>query len=381
MVMSFMILPWRPELVFIGTSAMGSIQVTGSFAAVWRADLNKSSDASSSAFKQFQCQLSSWVMKVSSIIKYEHKKMEVLHPEIVFFNPLHSEEKNAILCYDVRTEELELFAKLEGKPDVYRLQVFQPMVSCWATPIPRYEALRGMYDGSYSFWVQSTSESKSPLLNICKFMKSTFYKDYMKNVTEEATLDMLAEIIQRRKKKISEIKEEVTCKTLAELLYPPVSIESVCTRNMVVPSRKRKLGGMVITERKQPRFVDDKEAGFKDVVSYVAAVGNPKEVEQGLMCETEQLPVQHPNFENFVSNWQWNTHTHLFPDDKEADFEDDDSYMAALVKWKELKHGFYIETWAEIPHPFGGRTLEDQGKAMLACYFGKGRLMFKDVVG
>ena len=46
-----------------------------------------------------------------------------------------------------------------------------------------------------------------------------------------------------------------------------------------------------------------------------------------------------------------------FPDDKEADFEDVDSYMAALVKWKEMTSLMtstpYIETSAEIPHPLG----------------------------
>ncbi|CAN0853358.1 Putative F-box/kelch-repeat protein At1g15680, partial [Linum grandiflorum] len=260
-------------------------------------------------------------------------------PEIVFFNPLGSEEKNAILCCDLRTQELELVAKVVGKPDVCRLQVFQPSVSCWATLIPRYEELRGLYDGNYRFWVQSSIEAKThplpPSLSICKdeVMKSNFYKDYISIVSSEATLDIMAEIIQRRRNKISKniLRErqfdkeldaqetvlklieaymvaigkqtekvnwtlELAWLKLANLPYPPVfskGVSAEVTRDIVIERIKNKIRESYLRERYQPHFPHDKEADLKDFESYMAAIGNPQELKQGLLCESSaELP--HP---------------------------------------------------------------------------------------
>ncbi|CAI0398877.1 unnamed protein product [Linum tenue] len=93
-------------------------------------------------------------------------------PEIVFFNRVFIGYNKAMLRCDLRSEEVEFFAKLRGWYDICHFQVFQPRVPCWPTPIPRYEKLQGMHDGSYNFWVQSSSEAKlqslPPSLNICK---------------------------------------------------------------------------------------------------------------------------------------------------------------------------------------------------------------------
>ena len=87
-------------------------------------------------------------------------------------------------------------------------------------------------------------------------MISALYDDYMELVSEEATLKMVAEIIQRMKKKISEI---------------------------------------VSRERQQHRFPFDKELGvleadLKDVEADIAAIGKRKEeVKQRLLCATSVL--------------------------------------------------------------------------------------------
>ncbi|CAL1409667.1 unnamed protein product [Linum trigynum] len=80
-------------------------------------------------------------------------------PEVVLFNWRAGEKTNAILSWDLHREEVELFAELEGGPAVSRFMVFQPRVHCWPTPIPRYEELRGMYDGSYNFCAQSANKA------------------------------------------------------------------------------------------------------------------------------------------------------------------------------------------------------------------------------
>ncbi|CAI0547175.1 unnamed protein product [Linum tenue] len=73
-----------------------------------------------------------------------------LHPqrlEIVFLNYLDSRNKDAdVLSMDLGTGEVEFF----GAHYCPYWKPFQPKVSCWPTPIPRYEELRGTYDGSYN---------------------------------------------------------------------------------------------------------------------------------------------------------------------------------------------------------------------------------------
>ncbi|CAN0853406.1 hypothetical protein LINGRAHAP2_LOCUS5622, partial [Linum grandiflorum] len=283
-------------------------------------------------------------------------------PEIVFFNPLGSEEKNAILCCDLRTQELQLVTKVEGEPDVGRLQVFQPRVSCWATLIPRYEELRGIYDGSYSFWVQSSSEAKTPSLppslNICvdELMKSAFHKDYIAHVNAELTLDLVSEIIQRRRNKIDKNvlrerqlprfrfdkkldaqetlldhleahmitigKRRTKLKRMhtltsgmssAERPYPPVFIKSVSakvTRDTVaeiIHGSKNKIRKSNL-RKKHP--LHDKEADLKDVESYMAAIGNPQQLKQGLLCETPaELPHHLVTIKREITTSTFRAHT------------------------------------------------------------------------
>ncbi|CAI0546814.1 unnamed protein product [Linum tenue] len=98
-------------------------------------------------------------------------------PEIAFFRCHAGKDENAILCYDddsTREVELKVFGELAGLPDGHGLRVFQPRVCCWPTPIPS------------------------------RVMKSAFYKGYIQNVTAEATMQMVAAIIQRRKDEIGD---------------------------------------------------------------------------------------------------------------------------------------------------------------------------------
>ncbi|CAI0546815.1 unnamed protein product [Linum tenue] len=135
-------------------------------------------------------------------------------PEIAFFRCHAGKDENAILCYDddsTREVELKVFGELAGLPDGHGLRVFQPRVCCWPTPIPRYRELQGVYDGSYSFWFQTQrAKAKTPplppsLINCMdRVMKSAFYKGYIQNVTAEATMQMVAAIIQRRKDEIGD---------------------------------------------------------------------------------------------------------------------------------------------------------------------------------
>ncbi|CAN0855788.1 hypothetical protein LINGRAHAP2_LOCUS6330 [Linum grandiflorum] len=281
-----------------------------------------------------------WVNETSKCCNYQVEGCyrPLLHPhkpEIVFFNPFRSEERNVILCCNLRTEELEFFANVEGRPDVCLLQVFQPRISFWATHIPRYDELGGMHDGSYSSWIQSSSEAKTHSLNICKdeVMKSAAYKSYIECVTEEANWDIAAEMIQNKMREIvlrermhpfpfdkdldgtvlKDIEAEVDAiaewkeklkqrlwmgNMSAELPYPPMRRYSLLLPNTaeIIPSRKRKISRMIFWQRKQPRFPDDKKADMKDVESYMASIGNPKQVKQAYRgCFSEISPeVPHP---------------------------------------------------------------------------------------
>ncbi|CAI0400485.1 unnamed protein product [Linum tenue] len=86
-------------------------------------------------------------------------------PEIVFLeyvDPLN--ERYGIYSCDLTTsvEEMAFFAQVRrGIPS---WKVMQASVSCWPTPIPRYEDLRGKYDGSYNRWVQSI-EATTPSIS------------------------------------------------------------------------------------------------------------------------------------------------------------------------------------------------------------------------
>ncbi|CAI0547758.1 unnamed protein product [Linum tenue] len=85
-------------------------------------------------------------------------------PEIVFFQC--GACGSTLWSCDLRREELELYAQVEEVDGSHSYaKVFEPRFSCWPTPIPRYTELRGMYNGSYSFWAQGSSEARSPSLD------------------------------------------------------------------------------------------------------------------------------------------------------------------------------------------------------------------------
>ncbi|CAL1365840.1 unnamed protein product [Linum trigynum] len=86
----------------------------------------------------------------------DHKSFSLVceeKPEIVFFHYL--DVKGAILSCDLRRGDLEFHSELRVLLSP-RWTLFHPTISCWPIPIPRYEELRVIYDGSYSCWVQSS---------------------------------------------------------------------------------------------------------------------------------------------------------------------------------------------------------------------------------
>ncbi|CAI0452570.1 unnamed protein product [Linum tenue] len=80
-------------------------------------------------------------------------------PEIVFLRYLDLDDERFASTYACNLtssgEEIEFFAE-KG----HSWRVVQPKVSGWPTPIPRYEQLRGLYNGSRSCWVQSSRSKK-----------------------------------------------------------------------------------------------------------------------------------------------------------------------------------------------------------------------------
>ncbi|CAI0468398.1 unnamed protein product [Linum tenue] len=98
--------------------------------------------------------------------KLEHCYVLDLHPEkpeIVFFRYKESSAACIFSC-NVRTGMGEPEFIAAGYLHIYDpcWRALQPRVSCWPTPIPRYEQLRGLYDGSYDCWVQNCSTTTLP---------------------------------------------------------------------------------------------------------------------------------------------------------------------------------------------------------------------------
>ncbi|CAL1408640.1 unnamed protein product [Linum trigynum] len=78
-------------------------------------------------------------------------------PEIVFLRYWDSHVESIFTC-DLRSGgELEFVDQLN--PHLRDWMVFQPKVSGWPTPIPRYKKFRGSDDGSHSSGVQSDSST------------------------------------------------------------------------------------------------------------------------------------------------------------------------------------------------------------------------------
>ncbi|CAI0430233.1 unnamed protein product [Linum tenue] len=81
-------------------------------------------------------------------------------PEVAFFTDFCGVAGNCHLSCDLRKGGV-LGSVSELTQFFTGWRVFQPRVHCWPTPIPRYEKLRVIYDGSYAGWVQSNDPSKA----------------------------------------------------------------------------------------------------------------------------------------------------------------------------------------------------------------------------
>ncbi|CAI0453564.1 unnamed protein product [Linum tenue] len=83
------------------------------------------------------------------------------NPEIVFLECRCPQvRRSLVFSCNLKAKELKFFAdEVRGS----RWKVFQPRFTCWPTPIPSYEKLQGVYDGSYSCFLQSNNnESATP---------------------------------------------------------------------------------------------------------------------------------------------------------------------------------------------------------------------------
>ncbi|CAL1391041.1 unnamed protein product [Linum trigynum] len=219
--------------------------------------------------KSWRKQCEGLVNKTSMCCNYEARGCysSFLHPhkpELVFFIPEYARAENALLCCDLGREEVQFFTKLESEHDDIRLQVFQPRVSCWATPIPRHKGLQGSYDEN-SLWVESSGEARTPLfysLNNCidQVLKSSVYKDYIERALAEATLNLVAEIVLGKRSRIGEF----------------------ASRRWWLP--------------RSPDFdheLDMLEAGLKSLGAGMAVIRKQRaELKQALLRETSELP--HP---------------------------------------------------------------------------------------
>ncbi|CAN0892640.1 hypothetical protein LINGRAHAP2_LOCUS17671 [Linum grandiflorum] len=91
--------------------------------------------------------------------EYELDKCSVLclhpeNPEVVFFKYLD----DCVFSFNssLGAGEPELLSAVRLNPYEPNWRALQPRASFWPTRIPRYDDLRGMYDGSYECWVQTT---------------------------------------------------------------------------------------------------------------------------------------------------------------------------------------------------------------------------------
>ncbi|CAI0450403.1 unnamed protein product [Linum tenue] len=97
-------------------------------------------------------------------------------PEVVYFNyqPPYILD-GATLSYDLKRGELEYvnFIMLYTP----HWTVFQPRVSCWPTPIPRYEELRGIYNGKMSWFRVPSNHNSLDTAHRNKYKRSTRKRD------------------------------------------------------------------------------------------------------------------------------------------------------------------------------------------------------------
>ncbi|CAN0824642.1 hypothetical protein LINGRAPRIM_LOCUS1757 [Linum grandiflorum] len=110
--------------------------------------------------------------------KYELDKCSVLclhpeNPEIIFLKYMDE----CVLSFNPRmgTGEPELLSAVTLNFYEPGWRALQPRVSsCWPTPIPRYDHLRCMYDGSYHCWVQNTTTLPSTIGSLEKIEQECF---------------------------------------------------------------------------------------------------------------------------------------------------------------------------------------------------------------
>ncbi|CAI0468879.1 unnamed protein product [Linum tenue] len=112
--------------------------------------------------------------------KLKHCSVMDLHPEkpeVVFFQ--YREYPECILSCNLKTGmgEPEFFSPAEFCTSDPCWRALRPRVSCWPTPIPRYEELRGLYDGSYDCWVQHNNDHTTtlPSTTIGKHFEFAFF--------------------------------------------------------------------------------------------------------------------------------------------------------------------------------------------------------------
>ncbi|CAI0549523.1 unnamed protein product [Linum tenue] len=77
-------------------------------------------------------------------------------PEVLLFNWLEGGDANAILSWDLQTEEVEFFAELEGGAAVSCIMVFHPRVHCWPTSIQCFRdcTLPPKQTGNIAYWAR-----------------------------------------------------------------------------------------------------------------------------------------------------------------------------------------------------------------------------------
>ncbi|CAI0412348.1 unnamed protein product [Linum tenue] len=111
---------------------------------------------------------------LSEVQGMEMKRVLGMHPnkpEIVFLEFVHIDGNTRVLSCNLQKQELQFFTEYRSASlDFLHWNVFQPILR-WPTRIPRYEDLRGGFDGSSSFWVQKSNKSTAARSEVGSFLQ------------------------------------------------------------------------------------------------------------------------------------------------------------------------------------------------------------------